>query len=216
MIKRTSLFRAVALFLPLIAVAAQGAEQFQAPVLRSGNCWKFKISSKPPSGVSFPNKPPDGTFILRLNKNIQVLEIIDQKEIPSDQRGSILRLLGFPRQGGPQSPLLQFPLYVGKEWQYSVKYTLTHTVNVKVVSEERVATQAGIFQALRIERTRQYATANPRWGTGIVTIGGAYFYSPETKSIVKYDTEGDDGSAASIALLAFESSNNNQSCWAES
>jgi len=110
--------------------------------------------------------------------------------------------LGF--RPGAREHTLDFPLYTGKQWRYSYKLRLTNTVNVQVVGQERVATEAGIFNAVKIERTRQHSTTNPRWGTGTFTTDGVYFYSPEARSIVKYDAENVYGAALHIELLKFE------------
>jgi hypothetical protein len=212
----TLIDRALVLLIAFVAVAAAATEEIQAPVRRNGDCWIFKIVSKPSSGFSPPNKPIDGTYILRIEKaTLHILELVDGNDVPSDQ-SSVPGLVGFHRPQGPLNPLLKFPLFVGKQWQYSIKLRATHTINLEVVSEELVTTQAGVFPALKIERTRQYATASPRWGTGIVATRGSYFYSPDTKSIVKYDTRSDDGSILNIELLAFQSftaPSNNKNCW---
>jgi len=111
--------------------------------------------------------------------------------------------LGF--RPGSQEHTLDFPLSVGKQWRYSYKFrTVTMIVNVQVVGQERVGTEAGVFNALKIGRTRQYSMVNPLWGTGTFTTDGVYFYSPEARSIVKYDAEDVNGAALHIELLNFE------------
>lgn len=203
MIKRISLLLAFVLFLPLVDIAAP-EERAEAPVFKEGDFWKFKVTSKPESGASPANKLPNGIFILRYAKGaIQVRELVDEKEIVSEQL-DIPVLLCF-RQG-PRAQDLQFPFYLGKEWPYSYKVTITQTAQLKVVALERVATQAGTFQTFKIDKTLQWSIASVRWGTGIKAIRGTYFYSPETKSIVKFDSVGDTGFARSIELLKFETS----------
>lgn len=202
MIKRTSLFRALVLFLPLVAIAARAEEQIQAPDFKEGDYWRYKVITKIRAGASPANESWNGIYIMRYAKGRIVLrKLVDGKAIPSPG-DSPATFLGFRQH--PREHTLQFPLYLGKQWRYSYQLKATHNVNVEVVSEERVATEAGIFNALKIERTRQIAYASQVWGTGIWASRGAYFYSPETKSIVKYDTEDDSGGALHIELLKFE------------
>jgi len=67
-----------------------------------------------------------------------------------------------------------------------------------------VATQAGSFRALKIERTEQASiTYNPSGNSLMWVEQGAYYYCPETKSIVKYDLGGNDGHELHIELLEF-------------
>jgi len=102
-----------------------------------------------------------------------------------------------------------FPFYVGKQWRDSYKPTIFrntfHNItNSEVVAEQQVATQAGNFRSLRIERTEQAALSYAPSGTSFMaTTRGAYYYCPETKSIVKYDLVGDRGNELHIELLKF-------------
>jgi len=212
----------ITLIVFLLASFARAEEQIQAPVFKEGDFWKFKIVEKSVLGrsntaVQYPN----GIYTLRYNARgrMGVQELIENKEVPLESgqyRRRILSVLGLRQTGGPEGPptrfniLLPFPFYVGKEWRDSYEtrirntVSIPHTVNSEIVAEQQVTTQAGEFRALRIERTHQTAVSNPDSGTShIGTIRGAYYYSPATKSIVKYDLVGDSGSELHIELLEF-------------
>ena len=199
MIKRASLFRALLVFLTLIAVSASAEEQIQAPVFKEGDFWKFKIIQKAAPG--FPRPEWNGIYVVRyVNGGIQVRKLVDEKEVPPEPNG-IPALLGFRKTELEHA--LEFPLYVGKKSRYSFKFLkATDLFNIEVMSKEQVTTEAGIFQTFKIECTKQWAEP----GGGIISVPATYFYSPEAKTIVKYDSESDHGYILHIELLNFESS----------
>jgi len=211
MFKRTFLANLVLLL--LVSVVAE-AEEIQAPVFTEGDFWKFKIVQKPVPGFSSTaNEFPNGTFILRhdTNARMQLREIIGEKQIFPESptyRDYILSILGLrqPRSSPTifNKNLLPFPLYVGKQWQFSYRTKVTNVVNSEVVTEQSITTQGGNFQALRIERNNQWAEANPVWGSRVHVTRGSYFYSSEAKVIVKYDSQNDDGAELHIELLEFK------------
>jgi hypothetical protein len=145
---------------------------------------------------------------------MRVQEFVENKETPLEPGrygGHILDLLGLRQSAGSTTTfniLLPFPFYVGKQWRDSYKtkirnaVSIPHTVNSEVVAWQQVATQAGNFRALRIERTHQTSTSHPPSVTSLLaTTQGAYYYCPETKSIVKYDLVGNMGNELHIELL---------------
>jgi len=75
-----------------------------------------------------------------------------------------------------------FPIWVGKDWRGSE--FLRHkwrTANAKVTGTESVVTPAGTFNAYRIERAAWMFV-----GTANYYVNQTYYYSPETRSMVKY------------------------------
>jgi hypothetical protein len=96
-----------------------------------------------------------------------------QKEELDPRPGSLVNLLTF-------GPNLNFPLAVGKQWErhYKIPYLGSRKeINYEVKGIEQVTTTAGTFKAFELESDDR---AGPRdyWVT-------TYWYSPETKSIVK-------------------------------
>lgn len=76
-----------------------------------------------------------------------------------------------------------------------------------MVANELVATQAGNLEAFKIEITDQFALAGPVAGSSIMSARGFYYYSPETKSMVKFDFVGDYGWEIHNELLEFAPAN---------
>jgi hypothetical protein len=215
--QRTAVLRALLLLVALVANAARADDQVQAPLFKEGDFWKFKVVEKPVNGSSSTAiQYPNGIFTLRdtARGRMRVQEFVENKETPLESgryTSRILRLLGLRQPAGLTTTfniLLPFPFYVGKQWRDSYKPTgiraVHHTVNSEVVAEQQVATQAGNLRALKIERTEQAAITHTFWGGSFMpTARGAYYYSPETKSIVKYDFVGDEGYELHIELLEF-------------
>jgi hypothetical protein len=99
-----------------------------------------------------------------------------QKEALDARPPALLALLTF-------APNLDFPLTVGKQWTRDYKGTfvgsnrpVARKVTYEVKSIEQVTTPAGTFRAFKLESDDR----GPRdfWTT-------TYWYSPETRSIVK-------------------------------
>lgn len=216
--QRTAVLRALLLLVALVANAARADDQVQTPVFKEGDFWKFKVLEKPVSGFSSTAiQYPNGIFTLRYTARgrMQVQEFVENKETPLEPGrygGHILALLGLRQTAGSTTTfniLLPFPFYVGKQWRDSYKPTVFRNtfhniINSEVAAEQQVATQAGNFRALRIERTQQAALSYAPSGTSFMaTTRGAYYYCPETKSIVKYDLVGDRGDELHIELLEF-------------
>ena len=218
--QQTAVLRALLLLLvALVANAARADDQIQAPVFKEGDFWKFKVVEKPVYGFSSTAlQYPNGIFTLRYTARgrMRVQEFVETKETPLEPgrySGHILALLGLRQTAGSTTTfniLLPFPFYVGKQWRDSYKIiirntvSVPHTVNSEVVAEQQMATQAGNFRALRIERAHQTSVSHPPSGTSFMWITqGAYYYCPETKSIVKYDLVGNFGDELHIELLEF-------------
>ena len=216
--QRTAVLRALLLLVAFVANAARADDQVQTPVFKAGDFWRFKVVEKPVSGFSSTAiQYPNGIFTLRYTARgrMQVQEFVENKETPLEPGrygGHILALLGLRQTAGSTTTfniLLPFPFYVGKQWRDSYKPTVFRNtfhniINSEVAAEQQVATQAGNFRALRIERTQQAALSYAPSGTSFMaTTRGAYYYCPETKSIVKYDLVGDRGDELHIELLEF-------------
>jgi hypothetical protein len=109
-----------------------------------------------------------------------------------------------------QRPHLKFPLSVGQKWTYeytdrpvSAKRDQNRSVEVSVVGMEQVTTPAGSFKAYKLLRTESW----PRPG-GWNTNTAMYFYSPETRSIVKRSTANNTNSApVELELIKFTPGN---------
>jgi len=96
-------------------------------------------------------------------------------------RGPLLALLG----QGPVLKDLKFPFSVGQKWDYKhefaligAKKPLLRTAEISVTGFEQVTTPAGNFSAFRLEKVQSSRLGeHPQVGT--------FYYSPESKSVVK-------------------------------
>jgi len=94
--------------------------------------------------------------------------------------------------GGDGHKLLSFPLSVGKEWDADYTRgdgTATPAIvktHVKVLAYETVHTDAGDFQAYRIEATGAFQMNLSKMGA-MSTQREIMWYAPEAKRLVKYE-----------------------------
>lgn len=109
-----------------------------------------------------------------------------------------------------QRPTLKFPLSVGQKWKYEYvtrpagsNADQQRSVEAAVTGIEQVTTPAGSFKAYKLVREETWQRKGGRivnWVTGTVT----YYYSPETRSIVKSTTANNVTSAtAQTELIKF-------------
>jgi len=113
------------LFLPHVAVVAKAEEQVQAPVFQEGDFWQFKVTDRAGNGVSTSRGIiPDGVYVFRAsNGRLRVSQIVSNEEMTLDGTGLLSFLMGW-RYRTPEasqtetSQELNFPLFVGKKWQY--------------------------------------------------------------------------------------------------
>jgi hypothetical protein len=94
-------------------------------------------------------------------------------------------------------------IIVGKEWRYAFKRARLsqRNVTVRVLGLEPIQTAAGSFNAFKLEKNVNWSIASGLMGTGVYNIQIVYFYSEETKSIVKVSSE-----ELEVELLKFGSS----------
>ena len=111
--------------------------------------------------------------------------------------------------GTDERQSLNFALSVGKKWNYTYRNKApvsrscdTFDVAVNTVGVEQVATTAGAFKAFKLEMTFGFTTKSGRQRSFQQT----YFYSPETKSVVKVNLLRDDGGTREAELIKFGAS----------
>ena len=175
--RRIALYLAVATvcFATLASLFAQ--EQAQAPVYKDGDFWWYRVAGR----------------IYELTIIAGKLKIFDPKpdqKIPveGERAEELVNLVG---AGQGQKEFLEFPLSVGKEW--TARYDTGKQVHTKgggtqavmrsaenkVTGIEDVTTAAGTFRAFKIQRREIQR--------GKESISGSLYYSPETRSVVKYE-----------------------------
>jgi len=173
------------LFIGLIVAGAlfshlQAFSQDEAtkPGYKNGETWLFTAKDSGTIG-SDPSKMLNGTYELSIvDGKFKIAAVTGSQKDELDPRPLALScLLGY-------CPNLNFPLTVGKQWTRDYKGTyigsnkpIARKVTSDVKGIEQVTTAAGTFRAFKLESDDR---AGPR-----DYFTTTYWYSPETRSIVK-------------------------------
>ena len=181
------------LFIGLIVVGvlfshlpAFSQDEATKPAYKNGDVWLFTSKDSGTIG-SDPSKMLNGTYELSIvDGKFKVAEVTGSQKEELDPRPPTLScLLAY-------CPNLNFPLTVGKQWtrEYKGTYigsskTMVRKVTSEVKAIEQITTPAGTFRAFKLESDDR---AGPKdyWTT-------TSWYSPETKSIVKYQFDASAG-----------------------
>lgn len=179
-------------------------EEATKPKYKSGETWLFTSKGWGTTG-SDPSKMLNGTYELSIvSGKLKIATVTGSQKEELDPRPLTLScLLGYCAN-------LNFPLTVGKQWtrNYNASYIgsstlLPRTVTYEVKGIEQVTTPAGTFRAFKVVSDDRYS-GRDYWVTN-------YWYSPETKSIVKYQFDATAGQGSGlqrdIALIKFTPSN---------
>jgi hypothetical protein len=188
-----SLGFALALFFSTAIILAQ--EQAPAPVHKEGDTWQFNISRK--GQIASSTDQNEGMYELSIAQGaVKLYELngSQKNEIPIQPEGpsqGLLRLVG----KSDQRPDLKFPLSLGQKWTYEYETRPAgqprdqrRSVEVTVAGMEQVTMPAGAFKVYKLVKSESWSTTGPRGGKGGGSTNGStttYFYSPETRSIVK-------------------------------
>jgi len=177
-----------AIFWSTAIVLAQ--EQAPAPTFKEGDTWQFHISRKGQIGTS--TDLTEGLYEVSVTQGAVKLYQVDgskRTEIPIQSDGptqGLLRLVG----KSEQRPDLKFPLSVGQTWTYQYetrpptsKFNQRRSAEVNVVGIEEVTTPAAKFKVYKLTKSESWTVGSIRVQRGGSTT--TYFYSPETRSIVK-------------------------------
>jgi hypothetical protein len=181
---------AVALSWSTAVVFAQ--EQAPAPSFKEGDTWQFNISRK--AQIASSTDQNDGVYELSVAQGAVKLYDVNggqKNELsiqPDGATQALLRLVGKSNQ----RPDLKFPLSVGQKWTYQYETRPAglprdqrRSVEVNVAGMEQVTTPAGSFKAYKLIKSESWSTTGRGGGTGGGSSTTTYFYSPETRSIVK-------------------------------
>jgi hypothetical protein len=184
-------------------------EQAPAPVHKEGDTWQFNIFRK--GQVASSTELNEGMYEVSVTQGIVKLYQIDggqkiEKPIEPDRpTQAFVRLIG---KSDNQRPTVKFPLSVGQKWTYEYEFrpvasklNQRRSAEVNVVGIEQVTTPAGSFKAYKLIRNENWARG---WRGSLGSGTTTYFYSPETKSIVKSSSLNDDNPGTTeIELIKF-------------
>jgi hypothetical protein len=188
---------AVALSWSTAVVRAQ--EQAPAPSFKEGDTWQFNISRK--GQIASSTDQNDGMYELSVTQGtVKLYEVngSQKNELPIQPDGptqALLRLVG----KSDQRTDLKFPLSVGQKWNYQYETrpaglprNQRRSVEVNVAGMEQVTTPAGSFKAYKLIRSESWSTTGRGGGAGGGSSTTTYFYTPETRSIVKLSLASDN------------------------
>src|SRR5262245_31809555 len=176
------------------------AQEVQAPVYKEGECWVFRSVNKNYQGYV------SGVLAMPVN---------------GDHKICFLKAKFFEVDGGTRSQLstasvwnnilymretrhLNFPLIVGQKRTEEFKARIRGTnqlqrraSEISVVGIEQIKSPAGAYETFKIETNE--------WCGGKSCGKWICFYSPQTKSVVKYNYEATLGSTATweVDLIGF-------------
>ena len=176
----------------LLCTISFGQEQAAAPAYRDGECWQFKAREW--DFITRSSAALDGIYeVCYLSGTLKMFQLEGTRrqelEVNAGYRRALLSMLAIAQDPVVESQYyeyLKFPIAVGANWRRSYSFKAPgsrfiaspRVAETRVVTREEVKTQAGSFLAFRVERDET--------GEGGVRQAYVYYYSPETRSIVKY------------------------------
>lgn len=175
-------FLVALVFLPHV-LYGQSAE---APVYKDGDKWEFKATTK--EGITSTTDLLEGNYeIVFVKGHLEVFQIVGGQKMGATAGAAedLKRLIAF---GQDDLQFLNFPLSIGKKWtvdyqhlQAGARKPQRRWASFHVEKMEQVKTAGGEFQALRISGSGQ-----TYGGRSDVMREWIYYYSPDTKSIIKF------------------------------
>jgi len=160
--------------------AAPPEAAVKAPVYKDGEWWVFRLKASVPSDME---KPPEEFRITYKNDKFES----DNPDILASPVRVTVHL------NDPKRKWLDFPLIRGKKWSFRFSHTSSvsgrfswRDAEAEVIGPvaQPIVAPAGKFKTIEIRR----ADENLRYATTSKLI---YFYSPETKSVVKLSADFD-------------------------
>ena len=198
---RSKLFVASLIVLAMSESRLFAQDQASAPSFKEGDTWQFNIARQ--GGVVSSTESNDGIYELTFAQGkIKLFEVSGNQKTeiepnPDGPTQGLLTLVG----KSEQRPDLKFPLSVGQKWSYEyqtrpagLRQDQRRSVEITVASMEKVTTPAGAFDAYKLIKSESWSTGK---GAGRGGNSVTYFFSPETRSIVKRSNRS-EGSGANI------------------
>jgi hypothetical protein len=189
----------------LLCTISFGQEQVPAPVFQDGDLWQFKVVEK--GFLGYSSEAGNATYELAYSGGeIKIFRVVGDQKTEVDRKPPfpLPALLGLSKEYVD----LRFPLSAGQKWSYEYRFTPAgakreNRVSAQVTANafEDVTTAAGTFRALRMQKDETW----PRPGGGQARQLTTYFYSPQTRSVVKSSMENVDGARREIELIKFGS-----------
>ncbi len=191
----------VILALTLVATPAL-AQRAAPPNVKVGDRWQFV------EYYTVPSTKPNRTW---------VVTAVSPTGIEGTDNGAPLKLTrdmnvlesSVSRNSNPR--VLDFPLEVGKRWQYTSNWLFKPkgssgaiAVDIAVLAYEKVKVPAGEFDAFRIAATEKVSGTSPIGSQYGGEITRTYWYAPEARVIVKTESRNPYLGPSTLELVAFE------------
>jgi hypothetical protein len=167
----------------LLATLNANAQYAERPTVSVGDRWHFVVY------YTVPSRLPNRTW---------VITSVDSDRLLGTENGEPLTLstelnvIDSPRHSESNPRSLQFPLQVGKRWQYTSNWLFkpkqsqgTIAVVVTVSSYESIDVPAGRFEAFKLLAVGELGGSSPSntFYAGQTTT--TYWYSPAARAVVK-------------------------------
>ena len=180
---QASVTRNAALLIVLLAALPANAQRAERPAVAVGDRWDFAVYYTEPSRV------PNRTWLITS---------VDKDRLHGTENGEPLTLsrdlniVDAPRQSESNQRLLEFPLEVGKRWQYTSEWLFkpkgsrgTLAVEVTVAGYEPVDVPAGRFAAFRLLAVGELGGSAPSGTFFAGKTSTTLWYAPAARAIVK-------------------------------
>jgi hypothetical protein len=171
-------------------------DQAPAPVFKEGDTWQFNRTNKGQT-VSTTERIEGIYELVYAQGQMKLYQVVGNEKTEIDvQPGGPGEGLYAAVASNEQRPTLKFPLSVGQKWTYEYEnipagarpgeQPQKRSAEVTVTGTETVTTPGGSFKSFKLVRVEQWRGGGKKvvWNKSTTT----YFYSPETKSVVKSST----------------------------
>lgn len=187
------------IFASTLTVLAQ--EQASAPAYKDGDSWQFNIKETGVLGSS-SNALVGLNDVVYVNGKFKIVSAkggeSENDELSDGQAFGFLNLM-FGRGNTYGGQHLAFPLSIGQKWELESTFRprgarkdVTEHVYSEVKAIEEVAVPAGTFTTFKIVREQVRGPSDRKF---------TYYYSPETKCLVKAVFELGGGGSREIELV---------------
>jgi hypothetical protein len=181
------------------------AQQVDKPNFKEGDTWQFNVNEKDFVGSISDNL--HGLYELGYSGGgVKIFSLENSQKTEIGSKGpakQLLILLGLFED----RPDLKFPLKVGEKWTYDYDYSQrgsgksrSASVEIKVAGVEEVSVPAGKFTAFKLVKEELRGGGRKSPGQ---TVSTTYYYSTDTKSVVKSSYNVTSGANREIELVKF-------------
>ena len=185
----------------LWASVAVSGDSASLPVYKTGDTWRIAYESHG-RNVDSSDVLSNGTYELVYGENGEILVYaVDggKRELYAsldELRQALFVVLPNPIDAKEKVPNFKFPLVVGKTWKGRYYYRRGWVnAKVKVAAVENVTVPAGTILTFKIEREDEPSQLSKK---------SVYYYSPQTKTVVKFSNEYSSGPTFGFVLLNYK------------